>query len=117
MTNMLCTRAALNTPSGHLPSSHEFPKEDDDILVTTNKFQNISTQNSISNCFFCSKICFVPENSFQTPLLNNHPSKGHMSFVETFQGGHESLLNLLREVRGFVEPAKGVFQKVQEPLL
>ena len=31
MTNMLYTRAALNTPRGHLPSLDEFLMEDDDI--------------------------------------------------------------------------------------
>ena len=29
VTNILYTRAALNTPSGHLPSLHEFSKEFD----------------------------------------------------------------------------------------
>ena len=29
-TNILYTKTALNTPSGHLPSSHEFSKKDDD---------------------------------------------------------------------------------------
>ena len=28
--NILYTRAALNTPSGHLPSPREFSKDDDD---------------------------------------------------------------------------------------
>ena len=112
MTNMLCTRTALNTPGGDLQSSHEFP-EDDDIWVTTKKFQNISTRVLVSNSFVYSKFCFVPVNSFQTPLIII--PRG--AFVETFQGERESLLNLLREVRGFVEPTNGVFQKVQEPLL
>ena len=30
LTNMLYTQAAFNIPSGYLPSSHEFLKEDDD---------------------------------------------------------------------------------------
>ena len=34
-----------------------------------------------------------------------------MSFVETYQWGRESLLNLLRGARGFVEPAKGSISK------
>ena len=30
VTNMLHTRAALNLPSGHLPASHQYLKEDND---------------------------------------------------------------------------------------
>ena len=39
VTNMLYTQAALNTLSGHLPSSYEFSKEGDDTEWRRKNFE------------------------------------------------------------------------------
>ena len=80
------------------------------------KFQNILTQNLVSN-FFVMKFCFV-----SVKLVSNTPTKKSFfseayKFVEIYQGGRESLLIMPREARGYIKSAQGVLQKFEKPLL
>ena len=70
MTNMLNTRAALNTPSGHLPSSHEFSEEDDE---KNSKYFDMKLRFG-SNCF-----CFVVKFRFGSLRTAFH--RGKFRFV------------------------------------